>query len=224
MPACLPACLPAWRPTTSPLIYSLLIKVFLPFGGIPTILSGDFYQLHNIGGHGIIDINVTDERALAAQEMFVSSLTDCVLLVENERAKGSDSAAQLASVLMRVRTGDVTQTDLATLNSRVVNSLEQAIDKSCPTAVFVTSTHKRINEINAQFQAVMTAKGCPTYRLIAKHTPVRIGVLAADDLTVNQRRLLYNVQGNFTYFTLLFTITLIATLLQAAQEGKRNYP
>lgn len=170
-------------------------QVKKPFGGKHTILAGDFYQIKTTGD-GIIDINLDKSKrsAIRGQEIF-TSMTHCVLLKTNERAKGNVSAMKLASFLEHARTGEVSHDDVALINTRVVKSLDDAIKKTDPRAIYITSTHAKIADINKHFQKVMVANGSTLIRLIAQHKPARMGVLNADDLSPPERRLLYSVSG-----------------------------
>ena len=81
------------------------------------------------------------------------------------------------------------------INQHIVKNLDDAIKKADPRAIYITSTHAKIADINKHFQKVMVENGGTLVRLIAQHKPARMGILNADDLSHQDRRLLYSVSG-----------------------------
>ena len=117
----------------------------------------------------------------------------------NERAKLSGDNDPLAVILSRARDGSITSNDISTLNTRCVNSINQAMQKADPCAVYITSTHAKVADINNQFLEIMQLQGNRVHRLIAKHVPKNIGqfILAADDLSLHERQELFGVAGYY---------------------------
>jgi len=140
---------------------------------------------------------------VAIGQHLLCDMTHCVILQINERAKLMGNNDPLAEILSRARDGSITKNDISTLNTRIVNTLEQAMKKAHPCAIYITSTHAKVADINVKFLEIMQAKGNRIHRLIAKHVPKGIGsfIMAADDLILKSRRLLYNVAGNLYYIT-----------------------
>lgn len=141
------------------------------------------------------------QEALLGQQLL-ANITHCNILTINERAKLLHNKDPLADILSRARDGSITTKDICTLNTRVVNSLDQAIKKAHPCAVYITSTHAQVALINDQFLEIMQAKGHHIHRLVASHIPKNIGsfILAADDLPLTERRALFSVAGNITVY------------------------
>jgi len=155
----------------------------------------------------LINNDVKPEVKLG-QDLFCE-ITDCVLLTVNERAKLTGKKDPLSKILSHARDGSITQQDIATLNSRVVNNLEQAMKLAHPEAVFITSTHAKVAAINDEFKQLMIAKGGIVHRLVAKHVPKTIGILAPDDLSLQDRRKLYSISGACVILLLLHLLVLL---------------
>jgi len=134
---------------------------------------------------------------VAIGQNLLANITHCIILQVNERAKLMGNTDPLAEILSRARDGSITKKDVCTLNTRVVNTIEQAMQKAHPCAVYITSTHAKVASINVQFLELMQAQGHRIHRIIARHTPKNIGnfILAADDLPLHDRRELFGVVG-----------------------------
>ena len=149
-----------------------------------------------MGGSSLIDPEIpqSHEEARKGSKLF-QKINSFIYLTENMRAH-----SQLASFLTKARTGDITSQDLALINTRVVNTIDQAMKKSHPSALYVTSTHAKIKDINDKFQAKMRAEGGRIYRLIARHTPKNIGIPGPNTAL---RRELYGVTGYLSFHAAL---------------------
>jgi hypothetical protein len=169
----------------------------LPFGGLHVILAGDFYQMKCVKMTPIVqtDIARTNEEATEARAMFVKKMTHFVHLIHNVRAQQSDGQlSPLAYIASKVRIGDVIGNDvLALINARVLpGGEEEALTTAHPDAVWITGTHRRINELNQLFLANFVANGSPITRLVATHKATK-GTVRLPDYVV--RKQLYSV-GN----------------------------
>ena len=144
-----------------------------------------------------ITLTTKHPKELEIGQSLFFHMTHAVLLKVNERAKLDGNNDPLADILSRARDGSITAADLAILNTRVVNTMEKAMQQCHPGAIFITSTHKKIAEINAEFRRLMVKNGSIVHRLVCTHVPNGIGhCLAADDLPVQKRQALYGVSGN----------------------------
>jgi len=144
---------------------------------------------------------------VAVGQHLLCNMTHCIILQVNERAKLMGNTDPLAEILSRARDGSITKTDISTLNTRLVNTLEQAMERAHACAVYITSTHAKVADINDKFLEIMQAKGHRLYRLIAKHAPKNIGsfILAADDLPLISRRALFSVAGTLYHMKSYYT-------------------
>eukprot|EP01034_Spumella_vulgaris_P037553 gene37553-46326_t len=161
-------------------------------------LQGDFYQMKPINGTPIVELrhNIarTNLEALEGKQIF-EKMTHFIKLTENVRAQSSGSElSPLAQFTRLARLGQVRDSNvLEIMNQRVVNSMEIAMKQADSEAVWVTSTHRRINEINEGFLAEMTKDPrTPRMRLIAKHVPTKAGIDPPDEAT---RDILYGFGG-----------------------------
>eukprot|EP01034_Spumella_vulgaris_P037919 gene37919-46788_t len=82
-----------------------------PFGGIHTILAGDFYQMKPVGGTPIVErmskISPTNLEALEGKNIFTKQLTHYVQLVHNVRAQSTGSdLSPLAKFTRDARVGN----------------------------------------------------------------------------------------------------------------------
>eukprot|EP01034_Spumella_vulgaris_P025461 gene25461-31925_t len=108
-----------------------------PFGGLHTILAGDFYQMKTINGTSIVDSKPKTPEAKDGRAIWLK-LTNFVQLTINVRAQASNGAlSPLAEFTKRVRVGDVSNGVLDTMNERVVNSIEVAMRLAHPQAVWI---------------------------------------------------------------------------------------
>ena len=149
--------------------------------------------MKTMGGSSLIDPDIphTNEEALKGSKLF-QCINSFIYLTENMRAH-----SQLASFLTKARTGDINSQDLALINTRVVNTIDQAMRKSHPSALYVTSTHAKIKDINEKFQKKMRSEGGRVYRLIARHTPKNVGIPVPNTAL---RRELYGVTGHLSFY------------------------
>jgi hypothetical protein len=170
-----------------------------PFGGLHTILAGDFYQMKTISGTPIVqtksNIYCNNLEALEGKKIFEEQMTHFVLLTENVRAESTgEGLSPLARFATLARLGDVSGAGvLETINQRVVNSVQIAMRDAHSSAVWITSTHRRINAINSAFLEQMTRNDqTPKIRLIAKHVPTKIPNHPPDE---KARDILYSIGG-----------------------------
>ena len=171
------------------------MEVDKPFGGLHVILAGDFYQMKAMGGTPIVQshIPVTNLEATQARRMMTDSVTDYVELVVNCRAMSNNGIlSPLAKFCSVARVGEPTVRMLAEINQKVVNNVRQAMQKAHSNAVWITSTHKKVGEINQCYSKVMVEKGGVVRRIVADH-------LTSDKEpkpTTDIRRALYGKAGD----------------------------
>lgn len=104
-------------------------------------------------------------------------MTHFVELIDNVRALSNNGEkSPLAKVCTNIRIGKVDGNEVDVLNTRIVNSPEQAANEAHPDAVWITSTHEKVKKINKMFMRRLNSKGKVTRRIIAKHVPIRKGV------------------------------------------------
>ena len=160
-----------------------------PFGGLHIVFSFDFYQMRNISGTSIAesDIHPKNVEALYARRLWVEKMSDYCLLTQNMRAASKDgSISKLATISAKLRLGTATTDDLLPLNALVVN-LSTAMRASHPNAIWITSTHDKIAEINNRYlKKLEEVDGEQVIRLIAKHVPTSIGFPQPDPVKREQ--------------------------------------
>ena len=106
----------------------------VPFGGLNTILAGDFAQLPPTGGSALYSQNISDKQSgrmtVRAQETFLGKLlwhqiTTVVILQQNMRQKTqSRDDEKLRTALSNMRYGACTTEDILFLKSRVAGKAE----------------------------------------------------------------------------------------------------
>ena len=169
----------------------------VPFGGLHVLLAGDFYQMQTMGGTPIVQCyipRINKVEALQGRTIFTDNVTDYALLTQNCRAMSTNGVlSPLASFTTKARVGDITSEALATINRKVVNSIESAMVKAHPNAIWITSTHKRIRDINRQYALKQVQAGAFMRRIVADHVPTKIGIPRPTQLV---RDTLYAVTGD----------------------------
>jgi hypothetical protein len=132
-------------------------------------------------------------EALEGKKIFTDKLTHFIQLTKNIRAESAgEELSPLAKFTRLARLGKV-RSVLASINTCVVNSPEVAMRDAHAEAVWITSTHRRINAINEAFLDALTKDGsCPKTRLIAKHVPSKPSVNPPAPATRHQ---LYSMGG-----------------------------
>ena len=168
-----------------------------PFGGLHTILCGDFYQFRPISGISIamdaVPNTVARVGELEGRDLFRDSLTHYVILSENTRVIGSmGPLSTLVRFATQARLGLICPAVLSEINQRVANTLEQAMAIAHPQAVWISDTNRRAKLINNEFLLKLVSEGGTITRLIADHKPAR-GDLSRPDLATRVR--LYEVEG-----------------------------
>lgn len=171
------------------------------FGGLHVILAGDFYQMRTMNGIPLVQQNISSDakhkEAVIGRRIFTTEVTHYCELIQNVRAQlnSQGTLAPLAKFTQRARIGDVTAQNgvLAILNDRVVNTYECAMRKALPGAVWITSTHAKIAEINDKFEREHLKHGHPLVQVIARHTPLKLGTAMPD---IAMRKTLYSEVGD----------------------------
>ena len=155
-----------------------------PFGGLHTILCGDFYQFKPVSGASIgkeTDPNSTapvDE--LTGRDLFRDNLTHYVILTANTRVSIMSPLARFAT---QARVGSLSPTLLSELNERVVSSMTAALASAHPEALWISDTYKNAQSINDTFLLKLVREGQSVVRLIAHHEPCSVLTLKPDFAT-----------------------------------------
>ena len=120
----------------------ITMKYNEPFGGLCVLMFGDLLQLRPVCSRYIFECPryAKFQLAYSITNMWESFTT--MTLCTNHR-QGEDRV--YASLLNRVRIGDVLNTDFKILNSRVIKRHYSNIPQD---ALFVTSKNKAVNEFN----------------------------------------------------------------------------
>lgn len=151
-------------------------KPDLPFGGLHVILAGDFYQMKTLNGIPLVQskIPTSNKEAVLGRKLFVERMTHFCELVHNVRAQlQAGVASPLATFVKHARIGDVSVANgvCMAINTRVVNTQEVAMRCAAPDAIWITSTHDKIANINGKFKRENLRKGLRMVKVIARHTP-----------------------------------------------------
>lgn len=150
----------------------IMKSVDKPFGGLHVLLCGDFFQMKTINGTSIVEKpqNIICNKTRLFKILFNKILTDFIYLKENCRAKSNNGIiSPLASFLEEARTASKKLLDVISIvNTRIVSSQKEAMEKAHPQSLWVTSTHKRVHEINKSYLKNLNQ---PIKRIIAYHKP-----------------------------------------------------
>jgi hypothetical protein len=168
----------------------------LPFGGLHTMLVGDFYQMRPVSGVPIVQkvIPLHKANGQRGRDLFVNSLTHYCLLIHNVRAQQTGRAMPpLAAFLTKARVGDLSNALLLSMNDRVRNTMTAAALEASPNALWITATHNKVDKINTFFRELRLRNSERLFRIIARHAPQR-GSDAV--LTAAIRDRLYNDRGD----------------------------
>jgi hypothetical protein len=166
------------------------------FGGLHTLLVGDFYQMRPVGNTALVDTKIATNKTngLRGRAIFRDSLTDFCMLTTNIRARASTgSLSPLANFCGRVRLGDVSGAILMTMNDRVVNTISVAMRHASASALWITSTHNKVAAINDAFKTRRLTDNEQMFTIIARHVPHQTGTRR---LTAEVRRKLYAERGD----------------------------
>jgi hypothetical protein len=167
------------------------------FGGLHTLLVGDFYQMRPVGGVALVSSKIPEYKpnAIKGRAIIQSSLTDYHLLKTNVRAScaGSNAPNTLALLCSRIRLADMSDAILQSINDRVVNTVAAAMRTASPAALWITSTHSRVAAINDEFMTKRQENNETMYTIIARHVPQRE---SAAPLTADIRKKLYAERGD----------------------------
>jgi hypothetical protein len=153
------------------------------FGGLHVLLAGDFYQMRTVQGTPLVAL-VTSSYTPEAQlgrAIMIHSLSDCVMLKRNVRAQqGNGVLSPLAAFTKEARLGNVHNGILHLLNDRVVNHIDVAVRQAHRNALWITSTHAKVADINDQFQTRRLESNEQMVTVLARHTAEQVGTPAAD--------------------------------------------
>jgi PIF1-like helicase len=140
-----------------------------PFAGMHILFTGDLWQLKPIGGHPVYTSSHLTGQALEGQKIW-QSINEFVELKENYRFK-NDPTTTLMDFLREAREGRVDTELLMKVNSRIVFSNEEALEKSHPSACWMSHTKATVAKFNKlEFQSKIDQDKA-YFRIVAKHTP-----------------------------------------------------
>jgi ATP-dependent DNA helicase PIF1 len=123
-------------------ICQILRKSSKPFGGIQVVLTGDFLQLETI--FNLTNLNKSensDHRLIIESELFKKIFTKSTIVLEENFRQQSDTT--YIDILLRIRKGIQTKSDIETLRSRIIK-------KEDDTIVHLVSSNKKAQMINSQ--------------------------------------------------------------------------
>jgi hypothetical protein len=168
-----------------------------PFGGLHVLLAGDFYQMKTISGTPLVTMMTTNHspEARRGRAIMTDGLTDFCMLVHNVRAQQENGVlSPLAEFTTRARVGDVHDGVLHLLNDRVVNNINVAMRMAHPSALWITSTHDKVADINDRFKKKRLENNEHMVTVISRHVPSEPRAPAADDSLILDE--LYRVGGS----------------------------
>ena len=124
------------------------------FGGVSVFLFGDILQLRPVLARYIFEDPTSERFKLAFLICSLWNLFEVVILRTNHR-QGEDKV--YADILNRIRTGEFTEDDVKTLETRVrpLNHPDVPSD-----ALVVTCTNKEVNRINEERLKLIDQKEC----------------------------------------------------------------
>lgn len=115
------------------------------FGGIQLILTGDFFQLLPVFNRNTTLYPSQDKRLIFESEVFNKMFNEknknIVVLTSNYRQIDKD----FRDLLLRVRKGIYTESDIVKLNTRMINNFEKTDDN----IVHLVSSNKKAQTINS---------------------------------------------------------------------------
>ena len=124
-----------------------------PFGGVHVLFGGDFLQMKPSGGNPSLAIECKyGPNNIRGRKLWKECINEFMELKTNIRAQSEDgTTSQFARTCTNLRKGNPTTSDIAMLNSRLVNNLDTAVANASDLAVWIAATHKICNEINGKY-------------------------------------------------------------------------
>jgi hypothetical protein len=115
-------------------------------------------------------------EARRGRQILLTGLTDFCLLKQNVRAQqGNGELSQLARFTREARLGNVHNGILLLMNDRIVNDIDVAMRQAHPNAIWITSTHEKVANINREFRKRRLQNNERMITIIAEHTPEKVG-------------------------------------------------
>ena len=154
-------------------IHILLTHAFpeaqgLPFAGISIVLIGDYYQLPPVQGHvPYKNPSTTSEKAWRGRELLTRYFTVYSEFTTPNYRQRDDPGYCAICRCARMATAP-TQAMLAALNARVV-TIEEAKQKTAPTALWTASTHRVKDILNISQLTDLKKQGATFFNIYAKH-------------------------------------------------------
>jgi hypothetical protein len=154
----------------------------LPYGGIHIIFAGDFNQLVTFNGEPVWKSKLKLQRDIERQKKWREQLTHYYRLTLNYRARDDP---QYADLMRHARAGTVTDAHIALANTRLVGSIDDARRESHPYALWLTSTHAKVNILNEAALSFLAEEGRHVALVIAQHAQVTAGAPAPSQADLN---------------------------------------
>ena len=121
-----------------------ITQIMQPFGNIAVVVLGDLMQMSPIAGRYIFLEPTNSQFTLTHDIDPLWRKFECIDLEINHR-QGEDK--EYADLLNRIRTGEETSEDIATLKTRVRPAGHPDIEKA-KDALFIFATNKKVNTMN----------------------------------------------------------------------------
>ena len=121
-----------------------ITQIMQPFGNIAVVVLGDLMQMSPIAGRYIFLEPTNSQFTLTHDIDPLWRKFECIDLEINHR-QGEDK--EYADLLNRIRTGEETSEDIATLKTRVRPAGHPDIEKA-KDAIFIFATNKKVNTMN----------------------------------------------------------------------------
>ena len=149
----------------------------LPFGGISVVLNGDLFQLSPPGDSALWTLITSASAADSAlgKLLFTTCFTRAIVMEPEVTRRQSEDPA-FASLLNRLRLGELTTQDVDLINSRYEASTPPTAAEQPPRRVAVLcSDNKTRSAINDYASAAAAAAGTTVYRINASIKPTKRG-------------------------------------------------
>jgi hypothetical protein len=145
--------------------------MFLPFGGLHVIYTGDLYQLPPVCGENmsVADCHFEVGTENHAGKEIWQKLKEYFELTTTPRFESATDSI-FPEFLKGARIGQVNHRSLAYINAHCLcKTQEEAVLKAHTKAIWLTPTNKRVKEINDGNFAKLVANGATHFRIMSHH-------------------------------------------------------
>lgn len=141
-----------------------------PFGGIHIIFCGDLYQLKCVAGASITSVTKKDldAKAVTGRDLWFT-LNRYLSFAVSTRYDGH-TGIDLDNFLKGARVGVPEVDYIDQLNARMCITIQEAMQKTHPKALWLASTKKEVMEINIFMYNNLVKRGNFAYDVVAHHT------------------------------------------------------